>query len=54
MNHNKKPKSLYGHLSIRDSKLTSEGLIFAYQQPHHRINKNQQWHRKAEKHPLIQ
>ena len=25
----------------------SEGLIFAYQQPHHRINKNQEWQRKA-------
>ena len=25
----------------------SEGLIFAYKQPHHRINKNQQWQRKA-------
>ena len=26
---------LNGHLGIRDSKLTSEGLILAYQQPHH-------------------
>ena len=25
----------------------SEGLIFAQQQPNHRINKNQQWHKKA-------
>ena len=25
----------------------SEGLIFGYQLPHHRINKNQQRHRKA-------
>ena len=25
----------------------SEVLIFAYQLPHHRINENQQWHRKA-------
>ena len=24
-----------------------EGLIFVYQQTHHRINKNQQWGRKA-------
>ena len=29
----------------------SEGLIFAYQQPHRsRIYKYQQWHRKAELH----
>ena len=27
---------LNGHLGIRDSKLTYEGLIFAYQQPHHK------------------
>ena len=25
----------------------SEGLIFGYQLPHHGINENQQWHRKA-------
>ena len=25
----------------------SEGRIFAYQQPHYRINKSQQWYRKA-------
>ena len=25
----------------------SEGLIFVYQQPHHRINENQRWYRKA-------
>ena len=25
----------------------SEGLIFVYQQPHHRINENQLWYRKA-------
>ena len=25
----------------------SEELIFEYKQPHHRINKNQQWQRKA-------
>ena len=25
----------------------SEGLRFVYQQPHHRINENQQWYRKA-------
>ena len=25
----------------------SEGLIFAYEQPHHKTNKNQQWHWKA-------
>ena len=25
----------------------SERLIFAYQQAHHRINKNQQWQREA-------
>ena len=25
----------------------SKGLIFAYQQLHHRINEIQQWHRKA-------
>ena len=31
-------------MSIRDS---TEGLIFAYQLPHHRINKNQLWRKKA-------
>ena len=32
---------LNGHLTITDSKLTSEGLIFAYQQlPDHKINQN--------------
>ena len=25
----------------------SEGLILVYQQPHHRINENQRWYRKA-------
>ena len=25
----------------------SEVLIFVYQQPHHRINENQRWYRKA-------
>ena len=25
----------------------SEGLIFVYQEPHHRINENQQLYRKA-------
>ena len=25
----------------------SEGFIFVYQQPHHRINENQRWYRKA-------
>ena len=37
---------LYGHLSIRDSTLAflSDRLIFAYQKPHHRINKIQQWY----------
>ena len=35
---------LYGHLSIR---LFLKGLKFSNQQPHHRINKIQQWHRKA-------
>ena len=31
-----------------------EGLILAYQQPHRRVNKIQQWHREAASHPLIQ
>ena len=44
---NKRPTSPNCHLSIRDCiDFLSEGLIFTYQQPHHRINKNQQWHRK--------
>ena len=30
----------------------SEGLIFAYQLLHHRINENQQWDRKADKDSL--
>ena len=35
-------------MSIRDcTDFPSEGLIFAYQQPHHRIHKNQQWQRKT-------
>ena len=29
------------------TEIVSEGLIFAYQQPHHRINNNQQFHIKA-------
>ena len=43
---NKRPTGLNGHLSIRDSTLTScqKG---SYQQLHHRKNKNQQWHKKA-------
>ena len=28
--------------------LLVKGLIFVYQQPHHRINENQLWYRKAE------
>ena len=43
---NKRPTGLNGHLSIRDFTL-SKGLIFVYQQPHHRINENQLWYRKA-------
>ena len=31
----------------------SEGLIFAYQLPHHRINENQHRHRKAALYSLI-
>ena len=46
---NKRPKRLNGHLSIR---VLSEEVIFAYQLPHHRINKNQQWQRKAALYPL--
>ena len=45
---NKRPTGLNGHLSIRDFTLVlSEGLIFVYQQPHHRINENKLWYRKA-------
>ena len=45
---NKRPTGLNGHLSIRDSTdFLSEGLIFAYQHPHHRISKNQRLHRKT-------
>ena len=46
---NKRPIGLNGHLGIRDSNsdVLSEGLIAAYQQAHHRINKYQQWQRKA-------
>ena len=44
----KRPTGLNGHLSIRDcTDFLSEELIFAYQQPHHRIYKNQQWHKKT-------
>ena len=36
--HNKRSTGLNSHLSIRDCiDFLSEGLIFAYQQPHHRI-----------------
>ena len=52
---NKRPKDLNGHLSIRDSTLTScekSSLIFAYHLLHHRINKSPQWHRKAALHAL--
>ena len=44
VSNNKRPTGLNGHLSIRDSifiDFLSEGLIFAYQQPNHRINKDQ-------------
>ena len=42
------PQAFRGYLSIRDcTEFLSEGLIFAYQQPHHRINENQQWHMKT-------
>ena len=45
MLENKKPTGLNGHLS---TDFLSEGLIFVkYQQPHHRINENQRWYRKA-------
>ena len=44
---NKKPTGLTGHLSIKNSTLTSCQNRFAYQQTNHRINENQQWQRKA-------
>ena len=48
-NNNKMPTGLNGHLSIRDSSLTScRKCSYRYiSTVHHRINKNQQWHRKA-------
>ena len=53
-NWKKQDTDLNGHLSIRDcTDFLSEGLIFAYLQPHHRINKNQQWHNSITI-PLIQ
>ena len=52
---NKRPTWRNGHLSNRDSTLTSsQELIFAYQQAHHRMNKNQQWTRKSAFNPFIQ
>ena len=46
--YNKRPTDLNGHLRIRNFTLTlSEGLIFVYQQPLHRIYENQQWFRKT-------
>ena len=39
-------------LRIRDSTPTS-CQTFAYQHPNHKINKNQQWHRKQHYNPLI-
>ena len=37
---NKRPTSLNGHLSVRGcNDFFSEELIFAYQQPHHKIDK---------------
>ena len=42
---NKRPKCLYPHQRLYNDFL-SKGFIFAYQLPHHRINENQQWHRK--------
>ena len=49
LNINKRPTGLNGHPEYQRlySDFLSEGLIFAYQQPHHRVNKNQQWYRKA-------
>ena len=44
----KRSTGLNGHLSIRDcTDFLSEELMFAYQQPHRRIYKNQQWHKKT-------
>ena len=48
VNPNKRPTGLNGHLSIRlYTDFLSEGFIFVYQHPHHRINENQRWYRKA-------
>ena len=41
---NKGPTGLNSQLRLY-TEFLSEGLIFAYQQPHHRINKIQQWQR---------
>ena len=48
-NKNKRPTVFNGYLSIQRlyADFLSEGLIFAHQQPNYRINKHQQWHRKA-------
>ena len=47
---NKRPTGLNDHLPEYHRLYTdflSEGLIFAYQQTHNRINKTQQWQRKS-------
>ena len=45
--YNKRPTCHNGHLSKRDStEILSKGLMFAYQQPNHLINKNHEWLRK--------
>ena len=45
----KRPTGHNGHLRYQRlyTDFLSEGLIFVYQQPHHRINENQWWYRKA-------
>ena len=48
VHRNKRPTGLRGHLSYRlYTDFLSEELTFAYQQPHHRINTNQQWPKEA-------